>query len=185
MPARACAASACTHSPRSVSIPTVTWPGSSSLPRCAAISSCSRAIPAAPSGSRLAASLRPASSWISTSWCSSDQSSPTNSNVSFLLASITTVRLVSSLRENGSRPNGSVLTPHRARQPNSGHLSRSLAGARSNHRTHVLLGVYGAHPPAAAGPSLHPHETHAPHGAGVLCGTDPATCGVPELVQSI
>src|ERR1019366_7621703 len=52
-------------------------------------------------------SLRPASSWISTSWCSSDQSSPTNSKVSFLLASITTVRLVGSPRENGSRPNGS------------------------------------------------------------------------------
>src|ERR1035441_9929329 len=70
MPARACAARACTHSPRSVSIATITWPGSPSASRCAAISSCSRAIPAAPSGSRLAASLRPASSWTSTSWWS-------------------------------------------------------------------------------------------------------------------
>ena len=63
-----------------------------------------------------------------------------------------------SLRENGSRPNGSVLTPQRARQPNSGHLSRSLAGARSSPRIHVLLGLCGAHPPAATGPSLHPHQ---------------------------
>jgi hypothetical protein len=29
-------------------------------------------------------------------------------------------------------------------------------GARSHLRTHVLLGAYGAHPPAATGPSLYP-----------------------------
>src|ERR1039457_1657442 len=53
-----------------------------------------------------------------------------------------TVR-ISSLRENGSRPNGSVLTPQRARQPNSGHLSRSLAGGRAHLRTHGVLGGEG------------------------------------------
>src|ERR1017187_9505489 len=63
------ATSAATHGPRSVSIP-ITTSAASPLPRCAPISSCSPAIPATPSGSRRAASLRPASSCTSTSWWS-------------------------------------------------------------------------------------------------------------------
>jgi hypothetical protein len=61
------ATSAATHRPRSVSIPTATSAPSASSPRCRPITSCSPAIPAAPSGSRLRARTFPASSITSTS----------------------------------------------------------------------------------------------------------------------
>ena len=61
------ATSAATHGPRSVSIPITTSASWSSSPSCCPTSSCSRAIPATPSGSRLFASTRPASSISSTS----------------------------------------------------------------------------------------------------------------------
>ena len=53
------AASAATHGPRSVSIPTTTSASPASSPRCCPISSCSWAIPATPSGSRRFASTLP------------------------------------------------------------------------------------------------------------------------------
>ena len=61
------ATSAATHGPRSVSIPMITSASSAPSPSCSPISSCSRAIPATPSGSRLRASTRPAASISSTS----------------------------------------------------------------------------------------------------------------------
>ena len=64
------ATSAATHGPRSVSIPITTSASSlrsSGSWACRAISSCSRAIPATPSGSRFLASTRPAASISSTS----------------------------------------------------------------------------------------------------------------------
>ena len=63
------AINACTHGPRSVSIPISTCPAASSTssPSCAPIIACNRAIPATPSGSRALASLRPAASITSTS----------------------------------------------------------------------------------------------------------------------
>src|ERR1039457_2360104 len=61
------AASAATHGPRSVSVPISTSASSVSSPRCSPISSCSRAIPATPSGSRRFASTFPASFITSTS----------------------------------------------------------------------------------------------------------------------
>jgi hypothetical protein len=53
------AASAATHRPRPVSIPILTSSASPSWPRCSPIMACSRVIPAAPSGSRALASVRP------------------------------------------------------------------------------------------------------------------------------
>ena len=61
------ATSAATHGPRSVSIPITTSASSPASPSCCPISSCSRAIPATPSGSRLRASTRPVASITSTS----------------------------------------------------------------------------------------------------------------------
>jgi putative transposase len=62
------AASAATHGPRSVSIPTSTCTSSGSASAsCPAIMACSRAMPATPSGSRALASTRPAASISSTS----------------------------------------------------------------------------------------------------------------------
>ena len=65
-----------------------------------------------PSGSRALASRRPVSSCSSTSWWSSAQSSPTNSNST--LPSSTADHYRSSLRENYQRPNEPVLTPDTA-----------------------------------------------------------------------
>ena len=74
------AASAATHGPRSVSIPTSTRASSGSAsPSSPPTTACSRIIPAIPSGSLALASTRPATSISSTSWWSSAQSSPANS----------------------------------------------------------------------------------------------------------
>ena len=126
------ATSAVTHGPRSVSIPTSTCSGSASSPaRASAISSCSRAIPATPSGSR-ALRQPPARSRPAPPHRGDLQ--PSRHRRTTPATSHCRRSCTSAAAGDHQRPNGPVLTPRarRARHPISGPASRPPAGARSD-----------------------------------------------------